>query len=576
MTSREGIHPPYEVPVDAIFQPEGEGADISRSGTLTSGAASARTVASPSQTQPADSRLSLSPPLKSPKITATPREVFHGERFSGESLDQPLTPGCAKERVGPSSSRGSDLASVGDGFTRFTYGSVQDCDELDRHSLGPQLTDALECSFRSGTFVPSSGQSYTSLGRAAFHIFKGNVGTGVFLLPAYYRDAGYALGGVVVVLMGWLIIDCVLALIRAKQIIGHTGARTYPAVVKYVLGKLWMHFAKFSLLFTQFGFCVVYIQYASSLFAEFFTGHDLYKLFVFISIVVVTFMTFVSHRLGFLAYMSMIAAVFVMVVLAGATAEEVCSLSTTGVAPEVWAIVPTMRIFLFISGHVFSLEGIGVVLPVENSISPEDYPKFEKVVKYVNASIVALYVFFGVLGYLAYGEALESSVVLAMPASTMKVLMQVLLGLSLIFGYPIQFVPAIQLLDRALGIELHREKSMFVMVRVTFNIFVGAIAASIGAETVSLFAGFLGAFTGIHLMVTLPALLAIFTERVENARSSTDVDGVSAELSFCDYMKIFCTFPDNPFDCRWYAYIIFSLFVWVAGIYFTFAPMLSK
>nr|CCC93720.1 putative amino acid tansporter [Trypanosoma congolense IL3000] len=545
-----------------------------RRGSLMSGSIPRNEREVPSQEMSAVHIANARAPSRSPKSSTSLPEVL-GSHTEGASERQKTPLELCKAQGAQGSSRGSDMTSYSEG-SHFSYYSVGDRNEMDRHSLGPQLTDILESSLRNGSPFPPAGQSYTSLGRAAFHIFKGNVGTGVFLLPTYYRDAGYVLGLLVVLILGVIVIDCVLALVRTKRRINHPGVHTYPAVVECVLGRSWMHFTKLSLLFTQFGFCVVYIQYASSLFGELFKGYSLYKLFVGICTVVVTLFTFVSHRMSFLAYMSMAATVCVLIVLTGATAEEVTSLALTGVSPSVWAIVPTVRIFLFISGHIFSLEGIGVVLPVENTVAPGDALSFEKVVTYVNASIVALYMAFGLLGYLAYGDALESSVVLAMPSSTAKVLIQALLGLSLIFGYPIQFVPAIQLVDRTLHIDPSVDKLVFYLVRVLFNLFVCLIAASIGEDTVNLFAGFLGAFSGIHLMVTLPALLALFTERVESAHTQVECDGVgiTQNLSFCDYLKIFFSPPKNHWDYRWYAYLLFSAVVWCMGIYFTFSLVL--
>ncbi|RNE98661.1 putative amino acid tansporter [Trypanosoma rangeli] len=436
-------------------------------------------------------------------------------------------------------------------------------EDIDIHFLGEHLTDVLECSLL-GESITQLAEHHNTLGRAAFHIFKGNVGAGVFLLPTYYQDAGYGVGFVFMVLLGSLMIDCALALVKSKQKIDLAVVRTYPAVVGYILGDALKHFTDFSLLFTQFGFCVVYIQYASSIFASIFAFSHAYHVFVFLAVFMVTPMTFFSHHMGALAYASMLAAVFVVIVLAGAVREEVVFLATRGVSPAAVFFVPTMRIFVFISGHMFSLEGIGTVLPVENSMTDEDLPQFATLVKYTLASIVATYLVVGVLGYLAFGDALQTSVVLAIPPSKTKIMLQVLLGFSLIFSYPIQFVPAIQLVDRALGISVRKERKKVYLVRVVLNIFFGALAGSIGADTVNVLASFLGAFTGVHLMITLPVLLALFTDPVLGIALER------TELTFRDYVKIFFTMPDTLLEYRWYLYLLLALCVWIGGMYYTF------
>ncbi|KAH9581984.1 hypothetical protein LSM04_001980 [Trypanosoma melophagium] len=435
-------------------------------------------------------------------------------------------------------------------------------DDMDVHSLGEHLTEALESSFRSAASLSQRVETHNTLRRAAFHIFKGNVGAGVFLLPTYYQESGYGIGIIIFLLLGVMIIDCALALIHSKQMIDRSDIRTYPGVVEQVLGRTVMHFTKFSLIFTQFGFCVVYIQYASSMFAALFSIANMYQVFVFLSVVMVTPMTFFSHRMGALAYASMIAAIFVIIVLAGAVGEEIDSLKTNGIAAGALFAIPSMRILLFISGHMFSLEGIGIVLPVENSMSVEDRPKFCKLVKYTHACVVILYLLFGLLGYLAFGEILRTSVVLALPPGVAKNILQVLLGLSLIFGYPIQYVPAIQLVDRALGSSVQKEREKAYIIRIVLNVFFGALASSIGADTINIFAGFLGAFTGVHLMVTIPAFLALLTERVEREDREN--------LTFSKYIKLIFTAPDSIAEYRWYFYLLFAVFVWIGGTFYTF------
>ncbi|ORC93067.1 putative amino acid tansporter [Trypanosoma theileri] len=475
-----------------------------------------------------------------------------------------------KKNVGDNNNNSDSLAVAhnDDGNNEYDEeGGGEMNEDMDIHSLGEHLTDVLESSFRSAASMAQRSEPHNTLRRAVFHIFKGNVGAGVFLLPTYYQESGYGIGIIIFLILGVMIIDCALALLHSKQRIDRNDIRTYPAVVEHVLGRSLMHFTKFSLMFTQFGFCVVYIQYASSMFAALFNVANMYQAFVFLSVLLVTPMTFFTHRMGVLAYASMIAAVFVAIVLAGALGEEIDSLKTNGIAAGVFFSIPSMRILLFISGHMFSLEGIGVVLPVENSMSVEDRPKFGKLVKYTHAAIVVLYLIFGLLGYLAFGEALRTSVVLALPSGISKNVLQVLLGLSLIFSYPIQYVPAIQLVDRALGISMQKSREKAYIVRIVLNAFFGALASSIGADTINIFAGFLGAFTGVHLMVTIPAFLAILTERVEEEDREN--------LTFSKYMKIIFTMPNTITECRWYVYILFAIFIWVGGTYYTFQSVFN-
>ncbi|EPY29172.1 solute carrier family 36 (proton-coupled amino acid transporter) [Strigomonas culicis] len=360
-------------------------------------------------------------------------------------------------------------------------------------------------------------------------------------------------------------IDCVSVLLRTKLAINHAEIKTYPAVVGFVLGDFFQQLTKFSLIFTQFGFCIMYFQYASAIFSSLFAGGAFYSFFVALSILLVTPMTFLSNRMDILAYASMVAGVFVGLVLCGTTAVDIQNLSQFGFGPDVFMCVPTARILVFLSGHMFSLEGIGIVLPVENSVAPNDRPRFRVVVKYTLTGVVILYIVFGVLGYMAYGAVLTNSVVQALPPSLIKNVMQCLLGLSLLFGYPIQFIPAIQLVDKSLDIQDGSTRAN--LMRVVLNIAFGVAAASIGQETINLFASFLGAFVGVHLMITLPALLALL--------GPAALDGERENYSSFHFLLLIFKPPYNVKKIKCYAYLLLALVVWVGGMYYTIRSVLT-
>ncbi|KAG5490007.1 hypothetical protein JKF63_00126 [Porcisia hertigi] len=401
---------------------------------------------------------------------------------------------------------------------------------------------------------------YASLYGAAFHIFKANVGAGVFLLPTYYQDAGYLMGGVLVVLLGALMIDCAASLLRVKHRIKHPEVKTYPTVVEFVLGGYSKTYVQFALVFTQLGFCVMFLQYASSMFAALFDKHWAYAAFVGLSTVAVTPMTILSSKLHLLVYASLLAGVFVLLVLAGTTALDIETLLHAGVASGVAAVAPNTRLLAFVSGHIFSLEGIGVVLPVENSVLPRKRVQFGEVLRYTLVAIVSLYIFFGVLGYMAYGQSLHTSVVLALPPGVGKRILQVLLGLSLIFGFPIQYVPAIQILDKACCVKSSSDKKG-VLLRVVLNALLGLIAAFIGGDTINAFASFLGSFAGVHLMITLPTLLVLQVDHALNR----DRDRCSSMT----YILLVFKGPYSLARCRYYVYLLFAAVVWFGGLYDT-------
>ena len=69
-------------------------------------------------------------------------------------------------------------------------------------------------------------------------------------------------------------------------------------------------------------------------------------------------------------------------------------------------------LFLFFGVAVYSYEGIGVVLPLENTMKT---PQHFKPVVYVGmATVASMYLSLGLLGYLAYGNSVNSNVILSL------------------------------------------------------------------------------------------------------------------------------------------------------------------
>ncbi|KAH9597702.1 Amino acid transporter [Trypanosoma melophagium] len=99
-----------------------------------------------------------------------------------------------------------------------------------------------------------------SVYKCAFNIFKGNVGSAVFLLPTFYKDAGYIISPIIGVAIGSCVVDCSLQLVRAKQMVNRKKVMNYSQLCEFVLGLPFRYVLLVALLLTQFGFCLLYLQ----------------------------------------------------------------------------------------------------------------------------------------------------------------------------------------------------------------------------------------------------------------------------------------------------------------------------
>ena len=78
------------------------------------------------------------------------------------------------------------------------------------------------------------------------------------------------------------------------------------------------------------------------------------------------------------------------------------------------------RLPLFFGTAIFAIEGISVVLPIENQMrSPRDMLGWNGVLSTSMSLVVALYVGMGFYGYLKFGEGIAGSISLNLPPGDM-------------------------------------------------------------------------------------------------------------------------------------------------------------
>ena len=85
-------------------------------------------------------------------------------------------------------------------------------------------------------------------------------------------------------------------------------------------------------------------------------------------------------------------------------------------------LAESSRLPLFFGTAIFAIEGISVVLPIENQMKyPKDMLGWNGVLMTSMSLVVALYVGMGFYGYLKFGEGIAGSISLNLPPGDMYV-----------------------------------------------------------------------------------------------------------------------------------------------------------
>jgi proton-coupled amino acid transporter len=181
-------------------------------------------------------------------------------------------------------------------------------------------------------------------------------------------------------------------------------------------------------------------------------------------------------------------------------------LSTVGMA-HIEYFNPT-SFALFIGTAVFTYEGIGLIIPiVEGMQEPE---KFPRVLSFTMGLMTFIFVTIGTLSYAAFGEEVETVVLLNLPSGSVTVeAVQFFYALAILFSVPLQLFPAVGILEAGIFARSGKRdpivkwrKNMF---RIAMASFIG-VGAWLGVDNLDRFVSLTGSFACIPLSFIYPAL----------------------------------------------------------------------
>ncbi|XP_018567658.1 proton-coupled amino acid transporter 1 isoform X2 [Anoplophora glabripennis] len=301
----------------------------------------------------------------------------------------------------------------------------------------------------------------TSYLETLMHLFKGNVGSGIFAMGDAIRNAGIILGPIVVLLLGIICVHCQhLLLSAAKALDEKHQLKSAPDFAETVelcfekgppklqrLSKLAKKTVNLFLCITQLGFCCVYFVFISENVKQV-CDHYGYELDVHLHMAIILLpilLTALVRNLKYLAPFSTLANVLMIVgivIVMYYASQELPSFSERNYVAKL------EQIPLFFGTAIFAFEGIGLVLPLQNEM--KEPKKFKKPLGVLNIGmtiVTTLYIVVGMLGYLKYGEDIEGSITLNLPKTEkLAQSVKIIISLGILFTYALQFYIAVDII----------------------------------------------------------------------------------------------------------------------------------
>jgi proton-coupled amino acid transporter len=412
--------------------------------------------------------------------------------FAGEELeedDEVLRPG-------EYFSSGSDEG--GYGYSDEDEGSEDDHEPMEDSTL-------LTPSRRKRRRRMRGGSGQNSPMNAALLLLKSFVGTGVLFLPRAYLNGGMLFSNLVLLGVAALSYYCFVLLVTSRlKVEGSFGD------IGGILYGRWMrNLILFSIVISQIGFVAAYIVFTSENLQAFILAVSDCKTLIEIKWLIimqmVVFLPFSLLRdIGKLGFTALIADAFIVIGLAYLFYYDILTLNTQGLSDIIMFNKKDWT--LFIGTAIFTFEGIGLIIPIQESMkNPEKFPKVMFVIMII---ITTLFITMGAVSYAAYGSKTETVVLLNLPQDNKLVNgVQFLYSLAILLSTPLQIFPAIRITENAFFTKSGKYNPYIKWQKNIFRFFLVAVCAGIawgGADNLDKFVALVGNFACIPLVYIYP------------------------------------------------------------------------
>lgn len=372
--------------------------------------------------------------------------------------------------------------------------------------------------------------------RSVLLLLKAFIGTGILFLPKGFYNGGLLFCIVTLVFFSALSYWCFLLLIdtRTKAKVnsfGDIGDKYFgPTMRKAILT---------SIVLSQIGFASAYIVFVaqnlqSVLIAFARRGSDngdegagSYSIPVLIFIQLLIFIPLsLTRKIAKLSGTALVADFFILLGIVYIYYTSSFQILAHGIQQVQWFNPNEWT--TFIGTAVFTYEGIGLLIPIQESMKHPQ--KFTACLGGVMVSITLVFVSIGAVCYLAYGAKVQTVILNNFPQDSATVnIVQLLYALAILLSTPLQLFPAIRILEAGI-FGTHKSGKFNNAIKWNKNMFrvalvVGtSLVAWVGNSDLDKFVAMVGSFACVPLIYIYPPLLHIksYAEEVSTGNSNAN------------------------------------------------------
>lgn len=344
---------------------------------------------------------------------------------------------------------------------------------------------------------------------AVLMLLKSFVGTGILFLGKAFHNGGLLFSTVVLCLIAMISLGSFLLLVKVNLkhncSFGEMGGVLFGPKMRLAILA--------SIVFSQLGFVAAYTVFVAQNLQAFVLAvtqcRTLIPTVYFILAQCAIFLPLsMVRRIAKLSSTALIADVFILLGIIYLFSYEIKQVATQGMADVVQFNSKSFP--LFIGTAVFTFEGIGLVIPITESMKePERFPA---ALSGVMIFVMILFSTSGALSYMAFGSKVQTVVISNLPQSWKFVqAMQFLYSLAILLSTPLQLFPAVSILER--GLFSTKSGKHDNKVKLSKNLFrcsiviVATFAAWLGSNSLDVFVSFIGSVACVPLCFIYPPLL---------------------------------------------------------------------
>ncbi|KUJ19732.1 amino acid transporter [Mollisia scopiformis] len=349
-----------------------------------------------------------------------------------------------------------------------------------------------------------------TLTKTFFLLLKSFVGTGVLFLPKAFKNGGLLFSSITLVTVS--LVSCLAFHLLLQCRTRYGGG--YGEIAEAIGGKRMRSITLSSIALSQLGFVCAGIIFAAENIYSFLEAVTKGTSPISIT-ALIGFQLLVLIPLAFIRNISklggaaLLADVFILLGLGYIYFFDISTIAKEGINDTVHLFNP--RDFtLTIGSAIFTFEGIGLILPIQQSMKQPE--KFERLLFIVMILITIIFASVGILSYSTFGDKTTVEIISNLPQDSKIVnTVQFLYSLAVLAGDPVQLFPAMRIVEDSLfG---HRSGKRDPRTKWKKNVFRACIVcacgvvSALGAADLDKFVALIGSFACVPLVYIYPAYL---------------------------------------------------------------------